>query len=398
MATSSFDKNVELSIIMPCLNEAETVARCVLKARSFLDAHGIKGEIIVADNGSTDGSQVLASEAGAMVVHVPTRGYGAAIAGGIDAAQGRYVIMGDADDSYDFTDLGSFVEALRDGYDLVMGNRFKGGIKKGAMPFLHRYVGNPILSAIGRLFFRCPVGDFHCGLRGFRRDSVLALQLCTTGMEYASEMVVKASLRGQRITEVPTILSPDGRSRRPHLRTWRDGWRHLRFLLLYSPRWLFLYPGIFLMCIGILFTGLLSLGPIHLAHSVGIDVHTLVYTAVAIVVGYQSVSFAVLTKVFAMNQGLLPVDRRFVQLMRFVTLETGLAVGALMLLLGLGGSIYALAEWSRRLFGPLEDTGVLRVVIPSSIGIALGCQTVLSSFFLSVLGLQTRNKGVNCGF
>src|SRR5216683_2493132 len=263
---------------MPCLNEAETVATCVRKAAGFLREHGIDGEIVVADNGSTDGSQRLAEEAGARVVAVSAKGYGNALLGGIVDAQGRYIIMGDADDSYDFTALMPFVSALRDGADLVMGNRFRGGIAPGAMPPLHRYLGNPVLSFVGRLFFRSAIGDFHCGLRGFNRDSVMALNLQATGMEFASEMVVKAALAGQHVTEVPTTLAKDGRSRPPHLHTWRDGWRHLRFLLLYSPRWLFLYPGALLMLAGAAAGAWLLPGPRTIA-GVAFDVHTLVYAA-----------------------------------------------------------------------------------------------------------------------
>jgi glycosyltransferase involved in cell wall biosynthesis len=373
--------SLELSIVMPCLNEAETLATCIQKAQSYLQQQEIVGEIIIADNGSTDGSREIASSCGARVVPVPARGYGSALRGGISAARGQYIIMGDADDSYDFTNLNPFVEKLRMGYDLVMGNRFKGGIKPGAMPFLHKYLGNPVLTWLGRVFFGSPCEDFHCGLRGFRKDSIEALNLRTTGMEFASEMVVKASLCGFKITEVPTVLSPDGRSRPPHLKTWRDGWRHLRFLLLYSPRWLFLYPGLILMLGGIVTTlGLLDQP----------KVHTLLYSAIAIIIGFQIVSFAIFTKAFAITEGLLPEDPKLKRFLGYVNLEVGLIAGVILLLLGLGGSVYAFRVWESGAFGALDPAVTMRLVIPSVTGLALGVQVIFSSFFLSVLGLKRR--------
>ena len=322
---------------------------------------------------------------------VPQRGYGAALIGGIAAARGQFVIMGDADDSYDFTALMPFLEKLREGFDLVMGNRFQGGIRPGAMPFSHRYLGNPVLSTAGRLFFGSPVGDFHSGLRGFRRDAIAALDLRTTGMEFASEMVVKATLNGLRITEVPTILYPDGRTRRPHLRTWSDGWRHLRFLLLYSPRWLFLYPGIALMVLGALAGGWLLLAPRRVG-GVTFDLNTALYAILAILIGYQSASFAIFTKVFGMTSGLLPDDPSFRRRLNSISLETGLLIGAVMVLAGLVISIYALEFWQAAGFGDLNPGRSLRIVIPGIILIALGCQTILSSFFLSILGLERNAK------
>jgi glycosyltransferase involved in cell wall biosynthesis len=381
--------SVELSVVMPCLNEAETLAACIGKARAALETHRIAGEIIVADNGSTDGSQVIGTQLGARVVQVVAKGYGNALMGGIVAARGKYIIMGDADDSYDFTALMSFLAKLREGYDLVMGNRFRGGIKPGAMPLLHRYVGNPVLTGIGRLFFGGSCRDFHCGMRGFGRDAILASDLRTTGMEFASEMVVKALLHGLKVTEVPTTLSPDGRSRPPHLRSWRDGWRHLRFLLLYSPRWLFLYPGALLILVGLATGFWLLPGPRTIANTT-LDVHTLLYAAAAVIVGFQSVLFAVFTKVFAISEGLLPADPRLEKLFRVLTLEVGLFVGSVLTLAGLACSLYALSRWSRRAFGALEPTLMLRIVIPSVLGIILGCQTTLSSFFLSVLGMKRK--------
>lgn len=379
--------SIELSVVMPCLNEAETVATCIAKARGCLDALGIAGEIIIADNGSTDGSQTLAAEMGARVISVPTKGYGSAIRRGISAARGKYVIVGDADDSYDFSNLGPFVSKLRDGYDLVMGNRFKGGIAPDAMPWLHQYLGNPLLTATGRLFFRSPCGDFHCGLRAFRKAAIEKLDLRTNGMEFASEMVVKATLHDLKIAEVPTKLWPDGRTRKPHLRSWRDGWRHLRFMLLYSPRWLFLYPGLLLMVLGAAISVRLLYGPIHLA-GVTFDVHTLLYAAMAIVIGFQTIVLAVFTKIFATTQGLMPEDPRLNKLFRYVTLETGLTIGSALLIFGLGLSVYALSSWRARFYGSLDPAHTLRLVIPAVTLIMLGFQTVLSSFFLSILGLK----------
>jgi glycosyltransferase involved in cell wall biosynthesis len=383
------ETEVELSIVMPCLNEAETVGTCVRKALGWLRDNNVSGEVIVADNGSTDGSQQIAIQSGARVVSVEVRGYGSALMGGINSARGRYVIMGDADDSYDFTGLTPFLDKLRSGYELVMGNRFRGGIKPGAMRPLHRYLGNPVLTGIGRTFFHSPCGDFHCGLRGFTRAAIMKMDLRTSGMEFASEMVVKATLNGLRIAEVPTTLSPDGRSRPPHLRSWRDGWRHLRFLLLYSPRWLFLYPGAFLMALGLSASAWLLPSP-RTVGGVTLDVHTLLYAALSVVVGFQAVAFAVFTKVFAISEGLLPEDPRLTRLFRYITLEVGLVVGAALALAGLSGSAYALLFWSERSFGRLDPSNVMRVAIPSVTSFTLGVQIVFSSFFLSVLGLKRR--------
>jgi glycosyltransferase involved in cell wall biosynthesis len=372
---------LELSIVMPCLNEAETLATCIGKARDYLERHKIAGEVLIADNGSSDGSQEIATNSGARVVPIPERGYGSALRGGIAAAKGQYIIMGDADDSYDFTNLSPFLEKLRQGYDLVMGNRFQGGIKPGAMPVLHKYLGNPVLTWLGRLFFGSPCGDFHCGLRGFSKQAIEQLNLRTTGMEFASEMVVKASLYGLKITEVPTTLSPDGRSRPPHLKTWRDGWRHLRFLLMYSPRWLFLYPGLALMFLGFVATIWFVPQP---------RVHTLLYSATALIIGFQIVSFAIFTKAFAISEGLLPEDRKLRRFLRYINLEVGLIIGVILFLLGIGGSVYALYIWNARLYGALDPAMTMRIVIPSVTALALGVQVIFSSFFLSVLGLKRR--------
>lgn len=381
---------VELTILMPCLNEVRTLPHCVTQAMDFLSRSGVTGEVLIADNGSVDGSIELARRLGARVIEVVDRGYGSALAAGIGVARGRFVVMGDADASYDFSRLESFLERLRLGADLVMGNRFQGGIADGAMPFLHRRLGNPVLTGLGRLFFRCPVGDFHCGLRGFRRSAVLGLDLQTTGMEFATEMVVKASLLGLRVVEVPTTLAKDGRDRPPHLRTWRDGWRHLRFLLLYSPRWLFLYPGLGCMGVGLVVMTWIWGGPRRVTAGVVLDVHTLLYAAMAVVIGYQAVVFALFTKVFAIGERLLPADARLDRWFRWVTLEVGLVVGVVLGLLGVTMTVHAVRLWQSVGFGSLDSSSMLRNVIPAVTCLVLGGQTVLASFFLSVLGLRRR--------
>lgn len=379
--------NKELSVVMPCLNEAETIAVCIQKAQAFFAAHHIDGEIVIGDNGSTDGSQEIARNLGAMVVDIPHKGYGNALKGGFNAASGKYIIMGDADDSYDFGALMPFIEKLREGNDFVIGNRFKGGIKKDAMPFLHKYLGNPVLSFLGRLFFRSAMGDFHCGLRGFSREAYLKMELTTTGMEFASEMIVKAHLLNLKIVEVPTILYKDGRSRKPHLKTWSDGWRHLRFLLLYSPQWLFLIPGILLMAIGLSLSAMLIVTPIKIG-AVTLDVHTLLYSSGMLLCGFQFAVFYGFTKVFAVTHRLLPRSHRFDSLFRYINLEKGLILGALMILTGIGLSCYGLQLWSNQDFGKLEARNTLRVIIPAVTIIILGVQTVLFSFFFSILGLK----------
>jgi hypothetical protein len=378
---------IELSVVMPCLNEAETLQTCIRKAQRALEEANIAGEVLIADNGSTDGSVEIADQLGARVVRVKAKGYGSALMGGIAASRGKFIVMGDADDSYDFGHIPRFVEQLRRGSDLVMGNRFRGGIQKGAMPALHRYLGNPILTQVGRVLFRSSVGDFHCGLRAFRKDAYLAMGLRTTGMEFASEMVVKATLFKMRIAEVPTTLSPDGRRRPPHLRTWRDGWRHLRFLFLYSPRWLFLFPGVGLMLLGTLLGAWLWPASRTVA-GVTFDVHTLLYAAVFVLLGFQAIAFAVFTKIFAISEGLLPPDPTLDKAFRYITLEVGLVLGALLILVGLGVSIYAVGSWRSQHFGALDYAQTMRLVIPASLFLTLGVQTVFASFFLSVLGLR----------
>ncbi|MFN3444552.1 MAG: glycosyltransferase family 2 protein [Bacteroidia bacterium] len=385
------EKQIELTIVMPCLNEAETLKTCIDKAMKYLNENNISGEVVIGDNGSTDGSQDIARSCGARVVDIPRKGYGSALMGAIQAAKGKYVIMGDSDDSYDFSNLNAYVEKLRDGYDLVMGNRFKGGIAKGAMPFLHYYLGNPVLSFIGKLFFGGGINDFHCGLRGFRQDIVTLLNLQTTGMEFASEMVVKAQINKLKIIEVPTTLSPDGRSRPPHLRTWRDGWRHLRFLLLYSPKWLFLIPGLTLMFIGLILFVLIQQGPVQLMN-IHFDTNTLLYAGAFVVIGFQAVNFAVFTRIYALQQGFLPKNSTLDKLYNFITLEAGLIIGVLITLAGLGGSVYSLYLWDQQDFGQLNYSSILRVVIPSVFAIMIGLQTIFSSFFLSFLGLNQKKS------
>ena len=379
----------ELSIVIPCLNEAKTLGIVIQKAAHELEGLGVDHEIIVADNGSTDGSQQIAMDLGARVVPVAEPGYGNALAGGIAAARGRYVIMGDADDSYDFSTLGPFVEGLRAGNDLVVGNRFLGSIEPGAMPFLHKYLGNPVLSFIGRRLFGTPCGDIYCGLRGFDRRKIKSLDLRAGGMEFAIEMIVKATMRDFRVAEVPTVLSPDGRDRTPHLRTWRDGWRSLRLLLLYSPRWLFLYPGLALLLIGV--AGMAWLLPEQRTiGSVGFDVSTLLYAALAIVVGLQAVYFFVTARTFGISEGLLPDDPRFRRWTGWFTLEIGTVLGLALVAIGIGLSLYAVVTWDRAGFGRLDYQEVLRIVIPASTLITIGFQTVLFSFFLGMLGLKRR--------
>ena len=379
---------LELTIVMPCLNEAETLATCIRKARGYLTKSGVRGEVVIADNGSTDGSQRIAAGLGARVVDVPVRGYGAALAAGIDAARGRFVVMGDSDDSYDFSRLDAFVAKLREGYQLVMGNRFKGGIAPGAMPPLHRYLGNPVLSTIGRMFFPSSIGDFHCGLRGFDRQAIQSLNLRSTGMEFASEMVIKAALMKLRIGEVPTTLSPDGRSRPPHLRSWRDGWRHLRLLLLFAPRSLFLYPGLAMVALGVLTCALVLPGPFRMG-SVVFDVHTLVIGMAAILVGVQVLCFFLLAKQHAIGVGVLPIGENFKSFRRHFRLEYALLLAAALVLAGVGGILAAVIDWSVQSFGALDYSRMMRLVIPSVTALAVGVQIAMAAFLSSILDLKT---------
>jgi hypothetical protein len=379
---------LELTILMPCLNEAETIQVCVRKAVGFLRRAGVEGEVLIADNGSTDGSQALAEAEGARVVGVLDRGYGAALMGGIEAARGRYVIMGDADDSYDFERLDAMLDRLRSGAQLVMGNRFKGGIERGAMPFLHRYLGNPVLSFLGRLFFRAPIGDFHCGLRGFSREAMIALGLKSPGMEFASEMVVKAALAGYAIAETPTTLKPDGRSRPPHLNTWRDGWRHLRFLLLHSPKFLFIYPGAALTALGLFGVGVLSHGAVRLNAALELDIHTLIASCFAILIGVQLVMFGALARRYAMVEGFLPPPRRMQPFLLGLTLESILLASGVVFLAGLGGALWAVERWAELGFGPIQYYDVLRLLAISLTGVAVAVQTAASGFLASVFTIR----------
>ncbi|GEP28546.1 glycosyltransferase family 2 protein [Cryobacterium levicorallinum] len=384
--------SIELSIVMPCLNEAETLAVCIDKAMGYLKRSGVVGEVVIADNGSTDGSQLIAEERGARVVAVEAKGYGSALMGGITAAYGTYVIMGDADDSYDFDNLEPFVERLRAGDELVMGNRFRGGIEPGAMPPLHKYLGNPVLSTIGRMLFRSEIRDFHCGLRGFNRESILSLGLVTTGMEFASEVVVKSTLGALRVSEVPTTLKKDGRSRPPHLRSWHDGWRHLRFLLIFSPRWLFLIPGTAAFVLGFVGVMLLGFGPVVVGR-VGFTYSSQLYLAALTVVGYQSVLFAILTKIYAQREGFrIPRSRNFDRLQKRISLESGAIVGLLLFVVGLGVAVAQLVGWASNDFGPLEAGATLRAAIPAALLMMLGAQTIMAGMFLGVLSVGVKRS------
>jgi glycosyltransferase involved in cell wall biosynthesis len=373
---------------MPCLNEAETIATCVKKASSYLSKSNIRGEILVADNGSTDGSREIAQGVGARVVSICERGYGAALIGGIEAAKGRFVIMGDADDSYDFSHLDGFVAKLREGYDLVMGNRFEGGIEPGAMPALHRWLGNPLLSFIGRIFFKAELGDFHCGLRGFNTGAVRNLKLRSRGMEFASEMVVRCRLARMRIAEVPTTLKKDGRSHPPHLRTWRDGWRHLRFLLIFSPRWLFFYPGLALLILGIAISILLLPGPVYITPNISLDIHTFLVSAVTVLIGMQCVSFAVVVRRYAAARGLLPRSKVVERFLVPLTLERVLLVALFIGMLGLGGMIWCVAQWVDAGFGPLQYGAMIRVLTLSITGIALALQLAFTAFLSAIIEVE----------
>jgi hypothetical protein len=383
---------MELTILMPCLNEAETVATCVRKARSFLTRTGIAGEVLVADNGSTDGSPQLARDAGARVVEISKKGYGNALLGGIDAAIGRYVIMADADDSYDFSQLDAFVDGLRAGNTMVIGHRFRGGIQPGAMPLLHRYLGNPVLSFAGRLFFSSDIGDFHCGLRGVDRAAAVKLGLRAPGMEFASEMIVKATLAGWRIAEVPTVLSPDGRSRAPHLRSWRDGWRHLRFLLMMSPRWLMLYPGACLIGVGVAAEIAILHGPVVIG-GVGFDIHTMLYAAGASILGVQLVLFSLLARTVGVLKALLPMSPPLERFLRVFTVERGISLGLLLGLAGLALAIYSVNSWAHTRLAALDPATMMRVAIPSVTLMLAGAEIVFASFLLGFIDVRATSAG-----
>lgn len=380
---------MELTILMPCLNESQTLKICIDKAKRFLTEYNIDGEILIADNGSTDGSQDIAKEAGARVVDISERGYGAALIGGCNAAYGKYVIMGDSDDSYDFLNLMPFIEKLREGYDLVMGNRFKGGIEKGAMPFLHRYLGNPVLSFIGRVLYKSKIKDFHCGLRGYNKESIQKLNLHTTGMEYASEMIVQATLHKLKICEVPTTLKKDGRDHPPHLKSWSDGWRHLTFLLMHSPKWLFFYPGLLLFIIGLFISlAIIISAPITIG-TINFSVNTLIYAAAAIIIGFQLILFYILTKKYASITNFIPITKVDNILIKF-TMNKGIFLGILLFIVGLIGSIIAIIIWKNSSFGDLEPEKMLRLTIPMLILFVCGIQLMFSSFFLGILEIKVK--------
>lgn len=383
-------EELELTILMPCLDEADTLATCIQKGLKSLADSGLRGEVLIADNGSTDGSIEIAKNLGARVVNIPRKGYGNALRGGIEAARGRWIIMGDSDDSYDFSALGPFVEKFRQGFELVMGCRMPyggGTILPGAMPWKHRWIGNPALSFIGRLFFNCPVTDFHCGLRGVTREGFAKMQLKTSGMEFASEMVIKATLRGLKIAEVPITLHRDGRSHPPHLRSWRDGWRHLRFMLLFSPRWLFLWPGLFLLLIGLALFVPLSIGPVQIGR-VQFNTNTLLVAGMMVIVGFQVLFFGFFTKLYCVARGLLPESKRFTSLAGVFSLERGIAGGLIIFAVGLGFLTAAVLKWKAADFGRLDYAESLRLVIPAVTCLTLSVQTIFSSFFLSILDLK----------
>lgn len=376
----------ELTILMPCLNEAETLAICIRKARTFLEENGVDGEVLISDNGSTDGSQEIAIAEGARVVTTQIKGYGSALINGCRNAYGKYVIMGDADDSYDFINLMPFLTKLREGYELVMGNRFSGGIEKGAMPWSHRYIGNPVLSFVGRLFFKSSIKDFHCGLRGYNKESILKLNLHTTGMEYASEMVVMSELANLRITEVPTTLKKDGRSRAPHLRSLRDGWRHLKFLFMYSPRWLFLYPGIFLLAIGIIGSCFLLGGVVNF-YTVNLGIHTLLFCMTFVIVGFSIIDMFLLVKIYAYNHDFFPRTGR-IDINERLKGDYFIFIGILLVLIGIVLSVFAVIRWGKADFGDLIPENMMRLVIPATTAMAVGVEAFFSGFLLEILKIK----------
>lgn len=378
-----------LSIVMPCLNESKTLKICIEKAFTSIKKLKINGEVIIADNGSNDGSQKIAKECGAKVVNVKEKGYGSALRGGIAKAKYEYVIMGDADDSYDFLDLKGFIEKLDEGYELVMGNRFKGGIEKGAMPFSHQYIGNPVLSGIGRLFFKTDIGDFHCGLRAFRKDAIERLNLCTTGMEFASEMVVKSVLFNLKITEVPTKLYPDGRDRPPHLRSIPDGLRHLEFLLIYSPKWLFVYPGIIFSVIGALLVLIISFNPIQIG-KVQFEITTMLYGAIMLLIGLQMLQFSVYTNIYGERIGQLPGNNTSIDKVKEFVNKKGYFVSTLIIIIGLIGIIYTLIEWGNLNFGQVNSTSIARTAMLFGTLFAIGFEGLLFTLFVRILQLGVK--------
>lgn len=383
--------SIELSIIIPCLDEEETLGVCIQKAKRFIAENGVNAEVIVGDNGSSDNSKSIAKSLGVKVVEVSKKGYGSAIYAATEVARGKYIIMADADDSYNFLDLMPLLLKLREGYELVIGNRFSGKIMPGAMPWKNRHIGNPILSFIGRLFFGSKIGDFHCGLRGFSKEAFLRMRLNTTGMEFASEMVIRAQLEGLKITEVPVVLYPDGRTKPPHLRPWRDGWGHLRFMLLFAPDWLFLYPSLLLICLAFALSFRLLIGPFYIGN-VTFDVHTLLYSVSGILLGFQGVMLAICSKVYVTQEKLIPKSKNQKKFIRNFTIERGILLGAMLFLVGGFLTFLAVWQWQRSNFGSLNPREVLRIVIPSVLCLALGAQVLLTSFFIGVLRLGLRRK------
>lgn len=381
----------ELTILMPCLNEAETIGTCIKRAKELLDRYKIDGEVLVSDNGSTDGSQEIARQLGARVVDCPVRGYGAALQFGIERAEGEYILMGDSDDSYHFDEAFPMIEKLREGFDVCMGTRLKGRIMPGAMPWQNRYIGNPVLTAIGKIFFKIHVSDFHCGMRAFRKDKVIALNLVTTGMEWASEMIIKARLAGLKMTEVPITLYKDGRSRPPHLRRWRDGWRHLRFMLLHSPTWLFVIPGLAMLTIGLAGSAILSHGMVRIG-DITLDIHSLLVMSILVILGVQTIFAGVFARLYAYKVGILPYSARLQRIVKHLSLEKLLIASLIVGGVGLSGFLYTLYDWYRVGFGALDYQKTMRILTPSLTLIAIAVQGIFNGFMLSVLFLKTKSN------
>jgi glycosyltransferase involved in cell wall biosynthesis len=378
----------ELTILLPCLNEAKTIGKCIERAQKLLSDNRIDGEILVSDNGSTDGSQDISRNLGAKVVSCPVRGYGVALQFGIERAAGAFILMGDADDSYHFDEALPMIEKLREGYDICMGTRLKGKIMDSAMPFLNRYLGTPVITVLGRIFFQIRLSDYNCGLRAFRKSTILGLNLVTTGMEWASEMIIKAKLEGLRMTEVPVTLFKDGRNRPPHLRRWRDGWRHIRFMLLHSPKWLFIIPGIMMIVTGFLGEVFLLRGMFKIG-KVNFDVHTLLVMAFILILGVQVVFTGIFAKLYTYITGILPFDEKFDRKVKRLTLEKLLVLCIIIGSVGLGGFLFTLWQWYKVNFSALNYQVTMRQLIPSLTLLAVSVQGMFNGFMLSILFLKT---------